>query len=117
MTKVRYIRTLDYYDEPLVFEARDATGGRYIAAIGPSDETEYLVAGVSPEDLRRFCDGKTDLRTLLTASDPDSRYTTTLPSRANNELKLERFRGSLQESGFLPDPGFVLHGLPSAEDR
>ena len=44
MSEIRYLRTLDYYDGPQVFEARDAIGGHYIAILGPGDEFRYLLA-------------------------------------------------------------------------
>ena len=117
MTKIRYARTLVYYDGPQVFEARDAIGGHYIAVMGPPDEEiRYLVAGVAPEQLSSFCAGQKDLRELVMESDADSRYTTTTtPSSAGDELAPDAFREPLQTSGFLPEPGFVLTDPWSAE--
>ena len=56
MKTIQHIKTLFYYDGPQVFEARDAIGGHYVAVMAePAGETDrYLVAGVSPESLRRF---------------------------------------------------------------
>ena len=117
MTKIRYARTLVYYDGPQVFEARDAIGGHYIAVMGPLDEEiRYLVAGVAPEQLSSFCAGKKDLRGLVMESDADPRYTTTtIPSSPGDELATDAFREPLQKSGFLPEPGFVLTDPWSAE--
>ena len=58
MIRIHHVRTLVYYDMPQVFEARDVIGGHYIAVLGPPNDMRYLVAGVSPERIRLFCDGK-----------------------------------------------------------
>ena len=110
MTRVRYVRTLAYYDCPLVFEARDAIGGHYIASLGPSEEIRYLVAGVAPKRLQAFLDGVVDLRALLLESEEESRYTTTrIPGEAGiYDLTVERFEEPLEKSGFLPAAGFTL---------
>lgn len=111
---IRYVRTLDYYDLPQVFEARDSIGGHYVAVLGAIEESQYLVAGVAPERLRAVCDGKAELRHLITESDVASRYvTTTVPSLEGDELEVRRFNGVLED--FLPDPGYVLDEMPSAD--
>ena len=108
--RVRYVRTLIFYDEPQVFEARDSIGGHYIAVLGVSDE--YLVAGVAPARLRAFCDGKADLRSLVLESEAESRYLAPeLPP--DGVLVIGQFEGDLE--GFLPAPDLVLDDLPSAE--
>ena len=108
--RVHHARTLIFYDDPHVFEARDAIGGHYIAVLGVSDD--YLVAGVAPERLRAFCDGEADLRSLVLESDAESRYLAPeLPP--NGVLAISRFDGDLE--GYLPAPGLVLDDLPSAD--
>ena len=108
--RVHHARTLIFYDEPHVFEARDSIGGHYIAVLGVSDD--YLVAGVAPEQLRAFCDGEADLRSLVLESEEESRYLTPeLPP--DGVLEIRRFRGDLE--GYLPAAGLVLDDLPSAD--
>ena len=112
--RLHYVRTLVYYDGPQVFEARDSIGGHYIAVLGAGEQTRYLVAGVAPGHLRMFCDGESDLRQLVAESDADCRYMSeTVPSAEGEELAFESFLGPLD--GFLPDHGFVLDDLPSAD--
>ena len=118
--KIRYIRELVYYDGPLVFEARDAIGGHYIGVLGAPVKggTRALITGVAPEKLNAFCSGAKDLRELILESDSDSRYTTRAEALAGSvdELDVIAFREPLEESQFLPDPGFVLvDPLPPAE--
>ena len=114
--RVRYIRTLDYYDLPQVFEARDAIGGHYIAVLGaPEGGPRYLVAGVAPGRLRVFCNGECDLRSLVEESIATARYTTAaIPSVRGEELEVVPFSGTDLEE-FLPEPGYVLDDLPSAD--
>lgn len=114
MSKIHYLRTLDYYDGPQVFEARDAIGGHYVAVLGPGNEFRYLLAGVAPEQLHACLEGLHDLRDLLMKTDRASRYTTTtVPSKEGDVLTVEPFRGSLDE--YLPEPGFMLEAAPAIE--
>jgi len=118
---VNYERMLFYYDEPQVFEARDAIGGHYVAVAispeprfgmaGPHDESarRFLVAGVAPELLRQFRAGAIDLRSLLIGSDENERYVSTTENSIEDALALERLTTPLDESGHLPDEGFLLH--------
>ena len=115
MKTIRYINTLFYYDGPQVFEARDSIGGHYVAVMVETDHANerYFVAGVAPEQLRQFRSGMLDLRSLLIESDKEERYLATAGSSLDNPLVLEHLRTPLIDSGFLPDPGFVLHDRPS----
>ena len=72
--------------------------------------------GVAPNRLHAFCDGETDLRELVVTSSSVACYTTAvMPIGPGDELRVEPFQGSLESSGFLPEPGFVLDDLPSAD--
>lgn len=115
MKTIRHTNTLFYYDGPQVFEARDAIGGHYVAVMVETDHTKerYLVAGVAPEQLRQFRSGMLDLRSLLIKSDKEDQYLATVAFGLDNPLALEHLLTPLIDSGFLPDPGFVLHDLPS----
>ena len=114
MSEIRYLRTLDYYDGPQVFEARDAIGGHYIAVLGPGNEFRYLLAGVAPEQLHACLEGLHDLRDLLMKTDRGSRYTTTtVPSKKGDVLTVEPFSGSLDD--YLSEPGFMLEAAPALE--
>ena len=117
VTRLRYVDTLVYCDGPQVFAARDAIGGNYVAVMGPSDtETRYLVVGVAPEELRAFRAGERDLLELVMGSYADFRYTTaSMPLSADDELAVEVFEGRLEQSEFLPAPGFVLKNRPSED--
>ena len=128
MKTIVHYSTLFYYDGPQVFEARDAIGGHYIAVMVGSEPPDaagnamrgqgerYLVAGVAPDRLRLFRSGAIDLRSLLLESVPDERYLAAVDSAIDQPLGLEKLTMPLSDSGFLPDPGFLLYDGP-AEDH
>lgn len=115
MRTIRDIKTLLYYDGVQVFEARDLIGGHYVGVmIGTKDSTDrYLVAGATPEALRRFRLGKLDLRSLLLESPDDEWYLTQVMDDFEQPLPLEKQNVGLANADFLPAPGFVLSEPPS----
>ncbi|MBI3871001.1 MAG: hypothetical protein HY299_20925 [Verrucomicrobia bacterium] len=117
MKTIRHTATLFYYDGPQVFEARDAIGGHYVAVMVEPENAEdrYLVAGVEPERLRQFRAGLLDLRGLLTERTIEEWFLVDAPGDLNEPLALQPAPGKLAESGFLPEPGFVLHDRPAEE--
>ena len=117
MKTIRHTTTLFYYDGPQVFEARDAIGGHYVAVMVEPDngEDRYLVAGVEPERLRQFRAGLLDLQGLLTERTIEEWFLAAVPNGLNEPLALQPAAGKLAESGFLPEPGFVLHDRPAEE--
>ncbi|CAN5698350.1 hypothetical protein BH11VER1_BH11VER1_38480 [soil metagenome] len=117
MKTIQHIQTLFYYDGPQVFEARDAIGGHYVAVmVEPEGEHDrYLVTGVAPEQLREFRSGKLDLRSLMLAGGDDAWHLAEIEEGLDRPLKLLPQTTSLLTSGFLPEPGFLLHTSPTTE--
>jgi hypothetical protein len=117
MKTIRHTTTLFYYDGPQVFEARDAIGGHYVAVmVEPENgQDRYLVAGVEPERLRQFRAGSLDLRSLLTERAVEDWFLTLTPAGLDEPLVLQPGDGSLAQSAYLPEPGFVLHDRPTEE--
>ncbi len=117
MKTIRHTSTLFYYEGPQVFEARDAIGGHYVGLLvepnGKGDR--YLVAGVAPEELRRFRSGSVDLRSLLTNAGKEEWYLATATSGLEQPLLLELQTTVLADSKLLPDEGFILHEQPTEE--
>jgi hypothetical protein len=111
MNTIRHTTTLFYYDGPQVFEARDAIGGHYVAVMVEHEngQDRYLVAGVEPERLRQFRAGSRDLRSLLTERSVEGWFLTLAPAGLDGPLVLQPGDGSLAQSAYLPEPGFVLH--------
>ena len=117
MKTIRHTTTLFYYDGPQVFEARDTIGGHYVSLmVEPQNgQDRYLVAGVEPERLRQFRAGLLDLRDLLIERADAEWFLAIAPAGLGEPLTLETAEGSLAESGFLPDAGFILHDRPAEE--
>ena len=111
MKTIRHTHTLFSYDGPQVFEAQDATGGRYIAVAVETQAglDRYLVTGVGPERLRQFRAGLLDLRSLLAEAGSGEWYLTTPAAGLDQPLALAPQYTSIEASGFLPDAGFMLH--------
>ncbi len=111
MNTIRHTATLFYYDGPQVFEARDEIGGHYVAVmVEPQGGLDrYLVAGIAPERLRQFRAGLLDLRSLLTERAVADWFLALAPAGLNVPPELQMADGSLADSPFLPDAGFVLH--------
>jgi len=114
---IRHTATLFYYDGPQVFEARDAIGGHYIAVmVEPQDGNDcYLVVGVAPERLRQFRAGGLDLHTLISEGGQDEWYLAPVLAGLTEPLPLQAQSALLSDSGFLPEPGFLLYDRPAEE--
>ncbi len=111
MRTIRHTKTLFYYDGPQVFEARDSIGGNYIGVMVEPEEAEdrFLIKGASPESLRLFRSGALDLRSLLLDTASDDWFLATAPGGFGESFVVSLQRDSLDNSGFLPEPGFLLH--------
>ena len=105
---------LDYYDGVLVFAGRDAIGGHYIGSIidTVNDVDRYLVTGAAPERLRQFRAGVLDLRTLLLEAPGGEWYLTLADGGRGQPLTLQPQSGPLEETDFLPEPGYLLDDTP-----
>lgn len=118
MKQIRYRSTLCYYDGPLLFEARDAIGGHYLAAaIGVHEgQDRYLLKGVAPDEIGRFRTGGIDLKTLLLESPEDDWYLATFGKDLEEPLNLERHTSPLVETDYLPESGLLFHDRPSDDE-
>ncbi len=110
MSTIRYTASLLYHDGPQIIEARDAEGRDYLALLVKRENVQdrYLAVEVVPERLRQFRDGALDLRSLMTESARNGWYLTTTAA-LDQPLTIKRQQASLEDSGFLPDDGFLLH--------
>lgn len=118
MKTIQHVQTLFYYDGPQVFEARDAIGGHYVAVmVEPENEHDrYLVTGVAPEQLREFRSGKLDLRSLMLDGGDGAWHLAEIEEGLDRPLRLLPQTAPLLSSGFLPEPGFVLHTSPTTQE-
>lgn len=110
MKKIHHIDTLVYYDGAQVFEGRDLAGGCYIGVLIDSlDRADrYVVTGVSLEQLNSFHAGALDLRTLLVQGSEDAWYLAQTCNDFADPLALEEQSGSISDTDFLPEDGFML---------
>lgn len=111
MRTIRHTKTLFYYDGPQVFEARDGIGGHYIGVmVDPENgEDRFLIKGASPENLRLFRSGALDLRNLLLDPVCDTWFLGSAPGGLGEPIAVIERSDPLEATGFLPEPGFVLH--------
>ena len=110
MKTIRHTATLFSYDGPQVLEARDPIGGHYLALAvdAPAVRDRYLVVGVPPERLRQFRAGTLDLREMVTDAGREEWYLATVTAGLDRPLEIERQTTPIEESGLLPDAGFLL---------
>ena len=114
--KITYIRSLFFCDGPLVFEARDNNGQRYIAVrTGENTPVRYLVVGIDANLLYKsqvktdktcWKNGLIDLRSILENSSEGQRFIAT-ESDHMKELDIDKFTSPLSEI-YLPDKDFFL---------
>lgn len=117
MKLVQHTATLFEYDGPQVFEARDRIGGHYIAVALKSDgdKQQYLVAGTTPEQLRRFRCGTVDLRSLLVDPNCEEWYLSSSDSLEEPFAIEPQMKDAIDED-FLPDPDFFLNNYFAESD-
>lgn len=118
MKQIFYTATLFYHDGPLLFEARDAIGGHYIAAAVEDREGEarYLLRGVAPGEIGRLRTGRIDLKSLLLEAPEDDWYLATFGDDLEAPLRLERHTSPLVETDYLPERGLLLHDHPPDDE-
>ena len=110
MKPISFRDTLVYHDGVEVFGAQDSIGGNYIGVMieSQSDRDQYLVAGVNPNRLNEFRAGDIDLKSLLLDTPDDQWYVTWTKGDFSRPLELTVGEGSICDSGYLPNDGFVL---------
>ena len=114
MKPISFRDTLVYHDGVEVFGAQDSIGGNYIGVMieSQSDRDQYLVAGVNPNRLNEFRAGDIDLKSLLLDTPDDQWYVTWTKGDFSRPLELTVGEGSICDSGYLPNDGFVLCETP-----
>lgn len=110
MKTIRRHATLFHYDGPQVVEARDpAERPCIILMIEPQNGVPHCLAvDVDPLRLGQFRRGFVDLRTLLVDRPAPGWYLAAVPDLWTDPLQLQPGKGPLEDTSFLPDPGFVL---------
>ena len=117
MKTIHHVATLDYCDEPILFEGHGRNGEHYLAAaVDDSEDGEilYVVVGVSLSELKRFRSGLIDLRKLMLKAGSDAWYTASFSSSAKG-FELEPQDTPLATSEYLPSEGYTLDPATSSD--
>ncbi len=116
MKAVHHTATLDYYDGPILFEARDRIGGHYLAVAADirNGKTLFAVVGVSPERLVEFRSGAVDLRDLMVEAGSEEWYVA-CGNPTTKEFDLELQSSPLSTSHYLPGAGYKLNAGTSGD--
>lgn len=107
MKTIQPTETLVYYDGVEVFAGQDSIGGHYIGMIIDASG-RYLVAGVSPQQLRQFRIGNVDLRTMFLEAPDGEWFVTTSDGEPGEPLVLEPQPTTID---LLPEEGFCLDNV------
>ena len=112
MTKLRETRVLDYYDEPLVIEAQDENGHRYICdVLEPcEDGLRFLVIPVTDAQVQTLNKGESCLRKTMEIAGRDEWYLSVPQWDFRKPFKIERQPGPIADSPDLPGEGYTLTG-------
>ena len=113
MLKLRETRVLDYCDGPVVIEAQDDDGRRYLCdVLEPCEEgMRFLVVPVTDSEVDRLNSGASCLRHTLEHIAPKSGWFLSVPQWDFREpFTIERQSGPISESPDLPGEGYMLTG-------
>lgn len=115
---VQSIVILDQYDGPTVVQARDSIGGHYIGFIVDREPTgdQFAFVGVPPEELGKFRRGDIDLRSLALTIEGADWYLAAFPGPDPERIAIAAQATPLLEFDGLPDPGFVINRVSTAND-
>ena len=115
--KIRYEKTIEYYDGIRLFEARDPIGGTYVAhLLEPNDEADrYLVFGCEPDQLRLFRNGGIDLKSLATNSSIYGWYLAEVTDFEEPIYVTSQDSDTIPDD-YLPQPGFFITGVEVNQD-
>lgn len=110
MKTIRQSRVLYHFDGPQIIECRDVIGGHYVGVRTDEDGEvpRFVVAGVTPEALRKFRMGTLDLRSLL-LDRPITDWFMAVVEASDAAFEILPQMGSLLETDYLPEEGFFLH--------
>ena len=107
----RHVKTLDYYDGPVLFHARDSKGEDYLcmAVDAAAGDDRYAAFPVSPQSLCQFIYGRMDLRALIGERAASEWYIGACQDGSLTKLRLNKQGMPLSETDYLPESGFFLH--------
>lgn len=114
MKTIRHADTLVYYDGVQVFVGCDSDSANYIGVMtGAGREVDqYLVTEVTRDLLDRFCAGAIDLRSVILEASAGGWFSMETNGDFGQPLTLCEQAGKLDNSGLLPEAGFLLPNSP-----
>lgn len=119
--KIEYGEALDWYDGPLLFDAKDAQGRDYIGVLADTRDDVgwvYTLVRVTGEGLADFKAGKLDLHDLYTHhADPAWAITHFNQVDAEGHMPIEMQQGTVLESPYRPEHGSFLHSASAREPQ
>ena len=112
MKTIRETRVLDYYDAPLVIEAEDERGNRYICdALATREAGEwFIVVPVSDAQVETLNKGESCLRSVMEIAGRDEWYLSVPQWDFRKPFTVERQEGPIADNPDLPGEGYTLTG-------
>lgn len=109
MKKLRFVRTLEYYDVPQIFICEDDNNVSFLCMlydITNGGELNAIGVSVSKDRLSEFINGNVDLLTMFIS--PESKDSIFSVQINEYGIYAEKYEGEL-ESFMLPDEGYFYN--------
>lgn len=109
MKKLRFVRTLEYYDVPQIFICEDDDGVNFLCMlydITNGGELNAIGVSVSKDRLSEFINGNVDLLTMFIS--PESKDSIFSVQINEYGIYAEKYEGELK-SFMLPDKGYFYN--------
>ena len=109
--KFEIVETYAYYDQPVLFSCRNASGYLYlVVAADENDQYDtWLYAGVSPERLNHIRSGAIDLHDAFADPEAGILFQVTAPYDNQSPLQIEPIQPNKIPEDMLPVPGERLN--------
>ena len=109
--KLEIVETYAYYDQPVLFSCKNATGHLYlVVAADENDQYDtWLYAGVSPERLNHIRSGEIDLHDAFADPEAGILFQVTAPYDNQSPLLIEPVESNQIPEDMLPVPGERLN--------
>lgn len=110
--RVSHERVLDYYDEPLVIEAKDENERRYLCdSLATSNEgRRFIAVPVTDEQVNELNQGKSCMMQVMARAGREEWYISVPQWDFREPFTIERQEGPISESPDLCGKGYMLTG-------
>lgn len=119
MKTIRYARTLVFHDRPLVIEAEDGEGGRYLCdSLATREDGEwFIVVPVTDEEAGVLNRGEACMRQMMERVGCEEWYLSVPHWDFREPFGIVRQEGAIGESRKLPGEGYMLTGAWDEEEQ